>query len=156
MNEGLTMLKNQTTPSWLRKPHRAAHSEGELTIKIAMDPLPPFDEFRATKEVMMRFNGEHLEVIARVDNYPHLIFWVYIHFDDLYTPSILPIEPTGDPGSAYAAFFADKTYAGTTGQLEFSFDEKSETLTATLEFLAPPYRFTCGQLHIKGLNPPVK
>lgn len=150
------MHKHIASPKWLNRHHHDQTTKGSLSIAIAMIPLPPFDEFCATEDIRMGFNGEHLEVRVHVDPYPHLSFWIYIHTSDLYDKRTLPIAPHGLPGTAYAGFLADKLYDGTEGQLIYAYNETTEELKGSLHFDASPYRFTEGEFRIKGLNPPIR
>lgn len=142
-------------PKWLHRHHHNQRTKGILDISIAMIPLPPFEKFRATVDMRMRFNGEYLEIRALVDRYFHLAFWIYIHTSDLYDQTTLPIAPDGLPGTAYAGFFADQLYDSTHGQLIYSYNEATEEFKGSLHFDAWPYRFTDGEFRIKGLNPPI-
>ncbi|MDR9874789.1 hypothetical protein RJC98_06340 [Pseudomonas allii] len=143
-------------PGFIRNGPTTPNSTGYLKTDISMLPLPPFNTFKATKNLTMRFNGDHLEVVATVDMYPHLRFYIYIHKDDLHNEGTLPIDPSGLPGTAYAGFIADKLYDGTKGELSFCYHGREGRLDATLHFEAAPYRFSDGVFEITGLEPPVK
>lgn len=146
------MQTDIASPKFLRGHNNVKKTEGSLSIAIGMLPLPPFDEFSATENILMRFNGDYLQTRAHVDKYPHLSFWILIHIGDLYTPQTLPIEPNGFPGTAYAGFMADKLYEGTHGQLEYAFDDATQILKGKLHFDASPYRFTGGEFTFYGSN----
>ncbi|WPN98187.1 hypothetical protein [Pseudomonas sp. MUP55] len=150
------MQKTTASPKFLHGHHNATKTKGSLSIAIGMIPLPPFEKFSATENILMRYNEDYLEVRAYVDDYPHLSFWILIHTDDLYDAQTLPVQPDGIPGTAYAGFMANELYNGNQGQLVYCYDEATQVLEGTLHFDASPYRFTGGKFRIKGLNPPVR